>query len=518
MVGGTSNTVVSGTNSVSLGGGSTGTSATGAVAIGSGSVVSADLTKASGQAMAIGYQATASKAGTIAFGHDAGDVSGYTITWEQRTDKDAYGNINKNADGTTNDYTKPPKEIKAATYDSAYYNRLVKVADGVEEHDAVTLGQLQKAIKTSVGETTADGNYIKKGNAVSTNLGILDAQTKTNTDDIAAIKTSTGTLDADGNYIRKNNTLSGNLGVLDAQTKTNTDDIAAIKTSTGTLDADGNYIRKNNTLSANLSALDTQAKTNADGIAANKSAIGTLDNDGNYIRKDNSVSSNLGALDAQAKTNADGIAANKSAIGTLDNDGNYIRKDSSVSSNLGALDTQAKTNADGVTANRNAIEKESTERQAADSRLNTRIDRTREEVDNLGAMSMAIAGLHPLSYEDGDARFQLAAALGTYDGRQAIAAGGFYHFNQDSMLSFGMTTDTRDFNKFGANIGYAIRIGHGGTLPASSNLQTDAKVAALENQVRAQNEQLASQKEEIASQNKRITELEEMVRQLAEKK
>ena len=168
--------------------------------------------------------------------------------------------------------------------------------------------------------------------------------------------------------------------------------------------------------------------------------------------------------------------------------------------------------------NRKAIEKESTERQAADKQLNTRIDQTHKEVDNLGAMSMAIAGLHSLSYDEGDAKFQLAAALGTYDGRQAIAAGGFYHFNRDSMLSFGMTTDTRDFNKFGANIGYAIRIGHGGTLPASSNLQTDAKVAALENQVRAQNEQLASQNEEIASQNKRITELEEMVRQLAGKK
>lgn len=71
---------------------------------------------------ALGYQATANKPGTIAFGHDAGDESGYTYEWEQLPD----GQVNL-IDDTTNDYTKAPKSVKKkAPYTSAYYNRLSK--------------------------------------------------------------------------------------------------------------------------------------------------------------------------------------------------------------------------------------------------------------------------------------------------------------------------------------------------------------------------------------------------------
>lgn len=62
------------------------------------------------------------------------------VIWQQRTDTDADGNIVKNADGTTNDYTKAPT-VTENTYTSAYYNRLVKVADGQSAHDVATVGQ-----------------------------------------------------------------------------------------------------------------------------------------------------------------------------------------------------------------------------------------------------------------------------------------------------------------------------------------------------------------------------------------
>jgi hypothetical protein len=76
---------------------------------------------------------------------------------------------------------------------------------------------------------------------------------------------------------------------------------------------------------------------------------------------------------------------------------------------------------------------------------------------------MAMSGLHPLSYDEGDARFQLSAAVGTYDGTEALALGGFYHFNRDSMLSVGVATDLgADEHRMGANVGYTRRIGQGG--------------------------------------------------------
>lgn len=111
---------------------------------------------------ALGYQATADEPGTIAFGHDAGDESGYTYEWETLTDEK--GNPKQNEiDGTTNDYTKAPKSVKKkAPYTSAYYNRLVKAADGIEDHDAVVMEQLKNASgvgsKIKIYQTDENGN------------------------------------------------------------------------------------------------------------------------------------------------------------------------------------------------------------------------------------------------------------------------------------------------------------------------------------------------------------------------
>ena len=109
------------------------------------------------------------------------------------------------------------------------------------------------------------------------------------------------------------------------------------------------------------------------------------------------------------------------------------------------------------------IADEATARQADISRLDNKIHDVSKEVDTVGALSMAMSGLHPLSYDEGDARFQLSAAVGTYDGTEALALGGFYHFNRDSMLSVGVATDLgADEHRMGANVGYTRRIGQGG--------------------------------------------------------
>ena len=121
------------------------------------------------KSIAIGYQATADTAGTISFGHDAGDASGYQVKWHKRTDGQ------RNPDGTYNDYTQAPESITETHYDSARYNRLVKVADGVDDHDVVVMEQLKPYVKTdalskvkthfySVNSTdAAKGNYNNDG-------------------------------------------------------------------------------------------------------------------------------------------------------------------------------------------------------------------------------------------------------------------------------------------------------------------------------------------------------------------
>ena len=130
-------------------GGSTGKDASHAVAIGPSAVVTAI------DGTAVGYQSTTNQSGTIAFGHDTGDVSGYTVTWQQRTDTDSEGNIVKNADGTTNDYTKDPT-VTENKYTSSYYNRLVKVADGKSAHDVATVGQTVELVAGDHVKVEAD--------------------------------------------------------------------------------------------------------------------------------------------------------------------------------------------------------------------------------------------------------------------------------------------------------------------------------------------------------------------------
>jgi hypothetical protein len=129
-------------------------------------------------ATAVGYQATADEAQTVAFGHDKGDTyyGTTTYTWKQKaTIKDGhyydeYGSeINEddykslmNADGTWNDYSQPIATVEEKKYDSAYYNRLVKAADGIEDHDAVVMEQLKKASDVGshikVYKTDTNGN------------------------------------------------------------------------------------------------------------------------------------------------------------------------------------------------------------------------------------------------------------------------------------------------------------------------------------------------------------------------
>lgn len=68
--------------------------------------------------------------------------------------------------------------------------------------------------------------------------------------------------------------------------------------------------------------------------------------------------------------------------------------------------------------------------------LSNDISRFGEEIDSVGALSAAMAGLHP-RFQDGN-KGELAMAMGSYDGKNALAVGGFYAPNQKVMFSLGM--------------------------------------------------------------------------------
>ena len=140
--------------------------------------------------------------------------------------------------------------------------------------------------------------------------------------------------------------------------------------------------------------------------------------------------------------------------------------------------------------------------------LGQSVHRLGNEVDSVGAISAALAGLHPLDDGSGD-KLQLAAALGTYDGTHAAALGGFYWVNEDLRLSLGLSTAFGDERKTAANIGAAFRIGPG---------QSPRSRAALAEELAAVKAENEAQKEKIESMEKKMEALEAAVAALAAEK
>ena len=222
---------------------------------------------------------------------------------------------------------------------------------------------------------------------------------------------------------------------------------------------------------------------------------------GKIVSADKTVGQNLTALDNAVATNQKAIDKNKTDIGA-----NTDAIHNEVRDRINAVADEAKARESGDNALQNQIKKESAARQADISRLDNKIHDVSKEVDTVGALSMAMSGLHPLSYDEGDARFQLSAAVGTYDGTEALALGGFYHFNRDSMLSVGVATDLgADEHRMGANVGYTRRIGQGGHVSRPSegtvsDIMKDIKnLEQKQAKLEQENEQL---KQQLAALNK----------------
>lgn len=122
-----------------------------------------------------------------------------------------------------------------------------------------------------------------------------------------------------------------------------------------------------------------------------------------------------------------------------------------------------------------------------------RIDRLGEEIDEVGALSAALAGLHPM---DTNSRTDIAVALGSYDGNQAVALGAFYRPDKRTMLSVGASaTDSRQM----FNMGVTFALDRLPEKPAADSEVLAAVMARLE-KLEAENAQLRAQYAELKEQ------------------
>lgn len=164
---------VQGMYSVGIAGGSTSAAATQGFAAGYQSAVNVAY------GTAIGYQAVANTKGTISFGHVKGDTYYAADPW---------------------DHT-----VSTNTFGDTYYNRLVNVADGIDDHDVVVMEQLKNAKAEAVA--TAKNQIKVKGDEVNVHAE--------ETTDKAGVQTTTISLKPKVTLKESTDTTGANQVVLD---------------------------------------------------------------------------------------------------------------------------------------------------------------------------------------------------------------------------------------------------------------------------------------------------------------
>ena len=443
---------------------------------------------------AIGYHADVEYKGDNSVALGANSI----VATEDILDTDTAGVVSVGSSGNA---------FKSETFN----RRIINVADGIKDTDAATVGQ----IKTITGIDSAKGNVVQYddenkdqitfGGANGTallNISKLSAKTATIgnisfTDDgritgvtggqadsdvatVGQIKNLTGLDSTQGNVVQYDKNGNLNVGVGDSGLKVD-DSAASLSHGSNSISvgADGTTVTGDLNVTGDLTfngeTVSSTDLANAANVAGDVSDIKGQIGAG--------TDGKLGLTNEQA-TLVGGINANTDAI-------NGVK---TIVGN-GELDNGAADLTAGINANSAAIE----QNRNAIGALGSRVTDLGEEIDSVGAISAALAGLHPLDYDGTGSKFQISAALGTYDGTQAAAIGGFYHFNRDMLLSIGGSTSFEGDRKTAANIGFTFRVGEGAEQArAVQDKETEQKMDAMAQEI----EMLKAEIEQLKNKDK----------------
>ena len=481
------------------------------------------------ESIAIG-RSQASEKGSMAIGHDskAKYKNSIAIGYKSVTDAEntvSVGSVYEEFVSLSPDGTIVTKKIDNR-------RRITYVADGVDDHDAATVGQVKSMIAAG-GSASFDGTKLNtdiqnvdvaggyKGTTTNANTDTKDTIAgainsayqagKDYTDKQLTDKVGTVT---GGTYIEAGKNIAENLGKLDTQVKKNTDAIGNINNlnvaGTGNLvDAVNKAYKAATSAGANvgdLSTLDTTNKANLVGAVneVNKKAEDAKTTATDALNKANTAQTT--ATDALNKANN----AQTTATDAL----NKANTNATNIGNLGELNTTNKGNLVGAVNEVN----DKTKQNAKDiEKVNGRVDELGDRVDTLGgavskldtkvnkvgAGAAALAALHPMEF-DSDNKLTFAAGVGSYHGASAAAIGAFYRPSEQVMFSIAGNMGNGE-NMVNAGVCFAL----------ARPSKTPTTKAALVKTVVAQNEQIAALNETLAEQNEKIARLEAMVEKLA---
>lgn len=374
----------------------------------------------------------------------------------------------------------------AIEYDGPQYRQIINVADGTENNDAATYGQIIKA-----GEYTMTLGTDGKGQVtLQTNAGANGPTIKVDASALAG-GSSTLTQDDFNNMLNASTKFNDLQAAVGNKANANGDNITtdagskwADKLGTGAIAKDDKNLVNGETVYNKIG--DTDKLTAAD------------------------LGSNLS--DAVVKVNTKAEAAQTTANSAL----NKAKANENKIGDLAKLGTAEKGNLVGAV---NEVNKKADKNADDIKTVNGRVDDLGGRVDTLGgavskldtkvnkvgAGAAALAALHPMDF-DPDNKLSFAAGVGSYHGASAVAIGAFYRPSEQVMFSISGNMGNGE-NMVNAGVSFAL----------DRPSKTPTTKAALVKTVAAQNEQIAALKETVAEQNEKIARLEAMVEKLAAK-
>ena len=448
---------------------------------------------------------------------------------------------------------------------SSNKRKIVNVADGTADSDAATLGQVKNLIASGGSpDLTNDVNKLKTDmtNVKNDVSGLKTDMTNVKNDvsglktDMNNVKGRVGTLENDVSDLKagmsnvkgkitnvegKVNTLEGKVGNLE----TNIAGKADVDASNLT---DANVAKWRNKLKIADGAVNSATGTGSTGLGVDNTVTGDYSTAVGYKNKvtgnhsgafgdPNTVTGNGSYAfgnDNTIKGDNNFVFGNNVTIeSTIQNSvalGNNSTVSSSNEVSVGSATLQRKitnvadgevsaTSTDAVTGRQlyKAMQN-STNIENLRSEVYEKIDNVKDEVREVGSLSAALAGLHPIQY-DPKAPAQVMAALGHYKNKQSVAVGLSYYFNDRFMMSAGVALSGEKKTKSMANVGFTVKLGKGSGVAYDETpqyvVQNEVKRLTVENQ--DLKTKLNNQENKIEVQDNKIKEQDEKIKNLEEK-
>ena len=372
------------------------------------------------------------------------------------TDKGLYIGVSSSSDTSTAKFSVAPNgNLSSKAGDYGFSNTSADGAKFTHSGDTAydTGSQLDTTIqgnKVTTGRIDTDELYVD-GNKVTVAGGTI-GQTD-------AVDNHLSGTDADGNTVTNDVKTSAVNGTTQAAEKTSADG----KESTKTV---------NNTSAGGTSVTTSKTTTDSkDNVTVKESSFGTNEK-GMTLSTSNKVTDKDGKVtkDTSGTTTmtGDSISVSKTTTTTeKDADGNEKEVTKTSGTTIGSGEVTLKREDGSTIEVGSAIEGMQSDMRELDGRVN----RMGVEIKEVGALSAALAGLHPQP-ENANSRADFAMAMGSYEGKQALAVGGFYRPDKRTMLSIGASTTS---SKHMMNMGISIALDR---LPEAERKAKEAAKAA----------------------------------------